>query len=467
MKIEFKGAARTVTGSKHLITLYNGKKVLLDCGLFQGHDAAENNNNKNLGFDPSTVDYCILSHAHIDHSGAIPYLVKKGFKGKIYCTHATLDLCEIMLVDSAHIQESDVRYINRRREQKGQDLIEPLYTIEEALQSLKQFEGVAYEKWIKIDDDIELCFTIVGHILGAGAVNLKIKENGNINKLCYTGDIGRPNHKIIKSPKPFPQADYIITESTYGDRLHKDLSHSEGKLLEIVYETCVTKRGKLIIPAFSLGRTQEIVHALDRLETNGMLPKVNVYVDSPLSTNATEIMRNHPECYNEKVLKYMKVDADPFGFNRLKYIRDVEQSKLLNEIKEPCIIISASGMMEAGRILHHLKNNITDSKNTILVVGYCSPSTLGNKIARGDKEVKIYGIEYPVKADVRTMDEYSAHGDYKEMIQYLSCQDPMKVKEMYLVHGEYDVQVNYREKLMEAGFSNIRIPDLNSEYLID
>lgn len=466
MRIEFKGAARTVTGSKHLITLYNGTTILLDCGLFQGRDAVEMNNNKDLGFDASTIDYCILSHAHIDHSGAIPYLVKRGFKGKIFCTNATKDLCEIMLVDSAHIQESDVAYTNRRRIQKDLEPLEPLYTIEDARASLNQFYGVDYEKWIKIDDNIELYFTVVGHILGAGAINLKIKENGNIHKLCYTGDIGRQEHKIIKNPKPFPQADYIITESTYGDRLHEDVRHSEDRLYKIVYETCVSKKGKLIIPAFSLGRTQEIVHALDRLESKGLLPPINVYVDSPLSTNATEIMKAHPECYNKKVLDYMKVDADPFGFNRLKYIRDVKESKLLNELNDPCIIISASGMMEAGRILHHLRNNLGDSKNTVLVVGYCSPYTLGHKIARGDEKVKIYGEEVTIRADIKVMDEYSAHGDYNEMIAYLNCQDPKKVKEIYLVHGEYEVQQKYREKLEDVGFRNIRIPNLNSEYLI-
>lgn len=466
MRIEFKGAARVVTGSKHLITLLNGKTILLDCGLFQGKDAAENNDNKNLGFDASSIDYCILSHAHIDHSGAIPYLVKKGFKGKIYCTQATLDLCGIMLVDSAHIQESDVAYTNRRREQKGLSLLEPLYTIEDARKSLEHFKGVEYDKWIKIDDDIELCFTLVGHILGAGAVNLKIKENGKTHRLCYTGDIGRQNHKIIKNPKPFPQADYIITESTYGDRLHKDISESENRLQEIVHQTCVVKKGKLIIPAFSLGRTQEIVHALDRLESSGKLPKINVYVDSPLSTNATEIMKAHPECYNERVLEYMKIDSDPFGFNRLKYIRDVNESKLLNTIKEPCIIISASGMMEAGRILHHLRNNIGFKKNTVLVVGYCSPYTLGHKIAKGDKKIKIFGEEIDVKADVEVMDEYSAHGDYNEMIAYLKCQNPKEIKEMYLVHGQFETQIKYRERLEEVGFERIRIPNMNSEYLI-
>lgn len=466
MRIEFKGAARTVTGSKHLITLRNNKKILLDCGLFQGKDEAEMNNNKNLGFDPESVDYCILSHAHIDHSGAIPYLVKKGFKGNIYCTRATQDLCGIMLIDSAHIQESDVEYLNRRREQKGLSLIEPLYTIKDAENSLRHFRGLAFNKWTKIDDDIEVCFTVVGHILGAAAVNLRIKDEGNVYHLCYTGDIGRLNHKIIKNPEPFPQAQYIITESTYGDRLHKDVSQSEERLFQIVYNTCVVKKGKLIIPAFSVGRTQEIVYALDRLEAAGKLPPINVFVDSPLSTNATEIMKNHPECYNDSILEYMETNSDPFGFNRLKYIRDVNESKLLNSIKEPCIIISASGMMEAGRILHHLRNNIGNKKNTVLVVGYCSPYTLGHKIARGDKKIKLFGEEINVEADIETMEEYSAHGDYEEMIEFLKCQDPNQVRELYLVHGEYEVQLKYRERLEAAGFNNIRIPDLNSEYLI-
>lgn len=466
MRIEFKGAARTVTGSKYLITLYSGKTILLDCGLFQGKDATDSNFNKNLGFDPTKVDYVILSHAHIDHSGAIPYLVKQGFKGQIYCTMATKDLCQIMLIDSAHIQEADVKYVNKARIQKNLEPIEPLYTIEDAQASLVHFQGINYDKWIKIDDEVELCFTVIGHILGAGAINLKIKENGNVHKLCYTGDIGRPNHKIIKSPKPYFEADYIITESTYGNRLHASTENSEKRLLEIVYETCVVKKGKLIIPAFSLGRTQEIVYALDQLEHNGQLPPIEVYVDSPLSTNATEILKKHPECFNQNILNYMKIDTDPFGFNRLHYITEIEESKQINLTDNPCIIISASGMMEAGRIVHHLANNISNPKNTILVVGYCSPQTLGYKIANGTKTIKIFGDEYEVKADVKVMDEYSAHGDYNEMISYLTTQDSSKVKELFLVHGEYEVQVEYREKLENAGFKTVRIPDINSEYLI-
>ena len=465
MKFQFKGAARTVTGSKHIISTRNGLHILLDCGLFQGREAINTNHNKDLGFKPEEIDICILSHAHIDHSGAIPYLVKKGFKGKIYCTEATKDLCEIMLVDSAHIQESDAEYRNKHRSIEKEKII-PLYTIEEAKFALTQFVSYPYEKWIKIDDGVELCFTVIGHILGAAAINLKIKENGIINKVCYTGDIGRQNHRIIKNPKPFPQADYIIAESTYGDREHDDLASSEDTLLQIVINTCVTKKGKLIIPAFSLGRTQELVYALNQLENEGKLPRINVYVDSPLSTNATEVVRNHPECFNNEVIKSMQNDPDLFGFDRLKYITKLEQSKLLNTLSEPCIIISASGMMAAGRILHHLKNNIENPRNTILIVGYCEPSTLGGRIVRGDQNVRIFGENYAVKAEVSIMHEYSAHGDYKEMIKYLSCQDPLKVKEFFLVHGDYEAQVMYREKLMEVGFQKIRIPGKDSEYLV-
>lgn len=466
MKIKFIGAVRTVTGSRHLITTRSGKTILLDCGFFQGEDAGKHNYNKILGVDATTIDICILSHAHIDHSGAIPYLVKKGFKGKIFCTKATQDLCNIMLIDSAHIQEADLKYINRARIQKELDPIEPLYTIAEAKIALTYFEGLDFNKWIKIDDEVELCFTVVGHILGAAATNLKIKENGQIHKLCYTGDIGRNEHKIIKHPEPFPQADYIITESTYGNRLHPKTKETESRLLEIVKHTCLEKKGKLIIPAFSVGRTQEIVYELDQLEMLGKLPNIPVYVDSPLSTNATEIMRNHPEAYNQEVINYLKIDNDPFGFNRLKYVRNVEESKALNNSSEPCIIISASGMMEGGRVVHHLKNNISNKKNTVLIVGYCAPFTLGSRIMQGAKTVKIFGEEIEIRADILSLTEYSAHGDYEEMIRFLSCQDPLKVKEIYLVHGNYDVQQEYREKLIANGFKNIKIPDEGSEYLI-
>lgn len=467
MKISFHGAARTVTGSKTIIRTSSGKNILLDCGLFQGKDAKEHEYNRHLGFDPSSIDYCILSHAHIDHSGALPYLVKNGFRGPIFATPATIDLCQIMLRDSAFIQISDMKYINRIRKAKGKTEAEPLYDLNDAEECLKLFVDCPMNKKVEIDPNIHLTFTGVGHILGAAAINLQLKEGNKTHRLCYTGDIGRKNHKIIKPPQPYLPADIIITESTYGDRLHEDFTNTDQKLLEIVRETCINKRGKLVIPAFSVGRTQEIVYTLDKLSTEGKLPAIPVYVDSPLSTNATDIMRNHPELYNQEVQKYLKKDSDPFCFNKLKYIREVEDSKAINKSSEPAIIISASGMMEAGRVVHHLKNLLPDKKNTVLIVGYCAPNTLGHLLKNGADIVKIYGEYIPVKAQIETLDAYSAHGDYEEMIEYLTMQPPAQVQKMFLVHGEPDVQFNYAEKLYQSGFKQIHIPREGESFQIE
>lgn len=459
MKIKFCGAARTVTGSKHLITLASGKKILLDCGLYQGKESFHGSENEDFGFDPASIHYLILSHAHIDHSGLIPRLVNQGFTGSIYCTAATKDLCSIMMVDSAHIQESDAFHYNKRRKREGRTPILPLYTIIDAQKALTQFNSLSYNNWHKIDEEASLLFTFVGHITGSAAINLQLAEGSRIHKLTFTGDIGRKTHQIIKGAETFPQAEIIITESTYGDRLHEPADESLNRLLKIVIETCVTKRGKLIIPAFSVGRTQEIVYALDQLETAGKLPPIKVYVDSPLSTNATEIIKAHPECFNKEILNYIKKDDNPFGFNKLIYVQDVEESKRLNTLDEPCIIISASGMAEAGRIVHHIANNIEDKKNTILIVGYSEPSSLGGRLVEKNKEVKIFGKIYKVNARVEVIDSYSAHGDYQEMINYLKCQNPDLVSKIFLVHGKLEVMENYREKLKSAGFSNIQIPE--------
>ncbi|MES2379587.1 MAG: MBL fold metallo-hydrolase [Bacteroidota bacterium] len=466
MKVRFIGAAQTVTGSKHLLTTVNNNKILLDCGFFQGKGSEGEALNRHWGFDPASIDYLILSHAHIDHSGNIPGLVKGGFSGPIICTPATLDLCKIMLSDSAHIQISDLKFVNKRRVKRGEKPLEPLYDLMDVEKCLQQFVAVPYNHIYTVCKGVELCFTDSGHILGSAAVNLTYTEDKHTKQLCYTGDIGRYGGSILKDPEPFPQADYIICESTYGDRLHSDNSVSEEELLGVVHNTCVVKKGKLIIPAFSLGRTQEIVYALDQMAHKGLLPKIDVFVDSPLSINATNIMRNHPECFNDGILAYMQHDDDPFGFDKLTYIRDVEASKRLNERKEPCIIISASGMIEAGRIKHHVANSIANPKNTILIVGYAEPHSLGGKIRNGDKLVKIFGEEYEVRADVVVMDSYSAHADYQEMIEYLSCQDKKAVKKMFLVHGEYPTQVHFRDKLTEAGFSHIVIPAKGEEYVI-
>jgi metallo-beta-lactamase family protein len=460
MKIQFCGAARTVTGSKHLITASDGTKILLDCGFFQGHGAETDSLNRTFLFDPASIDFLVLSHAHIDHSGNIPNLVKQGFRGPIICTGATADLCRIMLTDSAHIQENDIKYINKHRLKRGEELLKPLYSVKDVEKCISLFVKVPYDQLYTVYENLKVKFTDSGHILGSAAVNLELTENGLTKKICFTGDIGRYNGSILKDPQPFPQADYLITESTYGDRLHGDGTYSLEELFNAVFNTCITKKGKLIIPAFSLGRTQELVYALDQLSNKGMLPKINVYVDSPLSVNATSIMRNHPECFNEDILEYMKKDDNPFGFANLIYVQDVEESKHLNDSKEPCIIISASGMADAGRIKHHLKNNIENPNNTVLMVGYAEPNSLGGKLRSGQKIVKIFGQEYKVNADVVVIDSYSAHGDYLEMLRYFECQDKTKTNQVFLVHGEYETQLIWKEKLLDAGFKHITIPAL-------
>jgi metallo-beta-lactamase family protein len=464
MKLSFHGAARTVTGSKHLLTLKQGKRILLDCGMFQGMGLETDELNRHFGFDPATVDYLVLSHAHIDHSGLIPVLVKQGFSGKIYCTPATFDLCCIMLEDSAHIQESDARFINERRKRQGKPPLKPLYTLPDVTVALRQFEPVPYGEWISIEDSIKLLFTDAGHILGSAVVNLRIEEDFHTKSICYTGDLGRAQPQIIRPAEPFPQCEYLITESTYGDRKHADRSESLDQLLRIVIETCVMKKGKLIIPAFSVGRTQEIVYALDRLEHEGRLPRIPVFVDSPLSTNATEIMRNNPDCFNDEIRSYMERDPDPFGFNKLTYIREAQESKQLNHLKEPCIIISASGMAEAGRIKHHLANNIGSEDNTVMIVGHCESGSLGAKLAEGEKEVRIFGEMHSVRAHVEVLGSFSAHGDVDEMIDILKCQNPTKVKKVFLVHGDYDVQLRYMIRLQREGFRHVEIPEKGSSF---
>jgi metallo-beta-lactamase family protein len=459
MKIQFLGAAREVTGSKHLLTLENGKTILLDCGLFQGKGEETENSNRKLNFDPASIDYIILSHAHIDHSGALPYVIKNGFKGSIFSTHATRELCALMLADSGRIHENDTKTNNKKRAKQGLPPLEPLYTHDDADKCMQYFISFPYNKEFYVDENIKLTFTDAGHILGSSLVNLLIRESNKSLRLCYTGDIGRSHNRILRTPQPFPQAEILITECTYGDRLHADIDSAEEDLKMVVLETCFQKKGKLIIPSFSVGRTQELLYALNRLSNDGRIPKVKVFVDSPLSMNATNIMKLHPECFNEEILAYMKSDPDPFGFNGLSYIQSEEDSKRLNNIKEPCIIISASGMMEAGRVKHHLANSISYAKNTVLIVGYCAPYTLGARIKRGDKEVSIYGVFHQVNADIRVLESFSAHGDYREMISFLKCQDPKKVRHTFLVHGEYETQLSYQEKLSKEGFSNIMIPE--------
>jgi|JI9StandDraft_1071089.scaffolds.fasta_scaffold46153_2 metallo-beta-lactamase family protein len=458
MKLKFIGATESVTGSKHLVITKKGKQILLDCGLFQGMGKETDELNHQLGLNPSNIEAVILSHAHIDHSGNLPYLVKEGFNGKIYCTDATFDVCEILLMDSAHIHENDVRFINKRRAKNNLPPIKPLYSVKDAERCLKRFKPISPNTDFHINDEISFRFTDVGHITGSAAINITAQEEGKITRLTYTGDVGRYSDMLLKAPQPFPQADYIICESTYGDRLHETGIDSEARLLAIVNHTCVEKKGKLIIPAFSLGRTQEIVYVLDRLKNKGLLPPIPTYVDSPLSTSATEIVRNHPECFNADLREYIKTDPDPFGFNTLKYIQDASESKALNDSKEPCIIISASGMCDAGRVKHHLRNSIGDPRNTVLIVGYCSPSTLGARLVAGTPQVHIFGDYFDVRAEIESIHAYSAHADYNELLQFLSCQDKSKIKSLFLVHGEEEAKKAFKEKLLETEYTNVVIP---------
>jgi metallo-beta-lactamase family protein len=466
MKIKFIGAAREVTGSKHLITTNNGKKILLDCGMFQGKGLETDGMNRNLMFDPATIDHVILTHAHIDHSGLIPYMYKLGFRGSVICTSATRDLCAIMLADSGHIQELDVKWFNKRRIQKGLSPVEPIYNEQDARACMELFIGVAYDRKFQIDSNIKVKFVNTGHMLGSGTAWIEIKENGSTTRIAYTGDIGRPENRILKSPQPFPQCDYLITEATYGNRLHPQLQEAEGELLRVIRETCVERGGKVIIPSFAIGRTQEVVYALNNFFNEGLLPKVNIYVDSPLAVNATDIFRVHSDILNEDVAATMLTDPDPFGFNSLYYIKSPDESKKLNSYKKPCVIISASGMMEAGRIKHHLANNIENPANTILAVGYCAPRTLGARILDGDEEVSIFGVRHPVKAKVERIEAFSGHGDYNEMAGYLSCQDTSQVRKVFLVHGDYQAQDAYKNKLGQQGFQHIEIPAAGEEFEI-
>jgi len=466
MQIKFIGAAQEVTGSKHLITTKSGKKILLDCGMFQGKGLDTDRMNRELGFDPKEIDHVILSHAHIDHSGLIPYIYRLGFSGSVVCTSATRNLCAFMLPDSGFIQEHDMKWFNKKRAKQGLPPLEAIYKKDDAVQCMKLFIAVDYDRKFRIDENITVRFTNSGHMLGSAVVNLEIKENGKITRIAYTGDIGRPYNRIVKPPAPFPQADILITEATYGDRTHNTQNESEETLLNIVIDTCVRKGGKLIIPSFSVGRTQEIVYSLNNFYNEGKLPAIDVYVDSPLSVNITEVFRIHPECFNDDVLEVMETDDNPFGFRNLKYVKNVAESKKLNTTEKPCVIISASGMMEAGRVKHHLANSISNPRNTVLAVGYCAPETLGAKILRGDKVVSIFGTEYPVLADVYRLESFSGHGDYKEMAQFIKCQQPEKLQQIILVHGEYDAQQHYSEYLHSMGYKNILIPQKGVEITV-
>ncbi|MEW6686891.1 MAG: MBL fold metallo-hydrolase [Candidatus Edwardsbacteria bacterium] len=457
MKIQFLGGARTVTGSMHLLET-NGKRILLECGIFQGPREESENRNRNLPFEAKKIDCLILSHAHLDHSGNIPTLVKQGFKKNIYMTSATKDLLAVMLPDSAHIQKKDTEFVNKKRAEKGLPSKTPLYTLKEVGDCLCYFVGMNYEKPFYITDEIKVTFHDAGHILGSALISLEIKENGKKKQIIFSGDLGRKNLPILRDPYQIQKADILILESTYGNRLHGPIEKTVEELEEVVRRTYL-RGGKIIIPAFSVGRTQEIVYELHKLFETNRLPPLPIFVDSPLSVNVTEIFKSHPECYDEETKEMVFNTGDPFGFNRLTYITEVEDSKRLNALEESCIIISASGMCEAGRILHHLRHSIENSRNTILIVGFQAQGTLGKQLVDKAKKVRIFGEEFTVEAEVKVMNGFSAHADRNELLEYL-----IPVKDnfgpVFLVHGDEDQSLALAEEIKDLGVKEVVVPEV-------
>ncbi len=467
MKIKFCGAAREVTGSCHLITLDDGFTILLDCGLYQGRNEEMADFNEKWLFDPKQIDCLLLSHAHIDHTGRLPKLVKDGFNKTIYATHATRDLSGLMLLDSAKIQENDAEYDKKRAQKQGKTLEnDALYTVEDARKTLELFVGYNYDVWFKIKENVEVMFTDAGHILGSASISLKITEGSRITRLGFTADIGRPNRPILRDPQPMPPCDILLCESTYGDRLHTAAPEETTRFQAIIEATCVKKRGKLIIPAFSVGRTQEVVYILDKLVEAGKLPPIPVYVDSPLAVAATTVFVNHPECFDTEIHDYLLQDPNPFGFRNLIFVRDTVESKKLNSSHEPCIIIASSGMANAGRVKHHIANNIENPATTILIVGYASANTPAGQLRDGAKTIELFGKDLQVQADVEVMDSFSAHGDYKEILQVIENQQD-SCKNLFLVHGDYAVQQVFQDFLHNNKFANVSIPALGDEVEFD
>ncbi len=466
MKISFHGAARTVTGSQHLIEV-NGQQLLLDCGLYQGSRKDAFERNRNLPFDAEAVDAMVLSHAHIDHSGNIPNLVKSGFKGDIVCTFATRDLCSTMLLDSAHIQEKDAEFVNKKRARKDQPPIEPLYTTEDAVNCLDYFNAIGYRRQREILPGIYVTFLDAGHMLGSAITILDIEDRdaGREFRLVFSGDLGRVGIPIIRDPETVEHADVLILESTYGNRLHEPYFESEKKLEQIIKDT-YKRGGAVIIPSFAVGRTQQLVFTLNKLITQRDIPEIPVFVDSPLAINATSVFRLHPEAFDAETREFMLTQGDPFGFDKLRYTRSVEQSKELNFMREPFIVISASGMAESGRILHHLRNRIEDPKNTILIAGWQAPDTLGRRIVEGVSPVRIFGEEHRLNAHVEVLNGFSGHADQNELLAWAKT-ITKRPRRTFLVHGELEGAEALAEALTsQADYEMVEVPEMHQTIVI-
>ena len=456
MKITFHGAARTTTGSMHLIAT-DRQRILLDCGLYQGKRAEAFERNAHPPFDPKSITDIILSHAHIDHSGNLPTLVKRGYPGEIHCTTATHDLATLMVRDSAHIQEQDAAYLDQKTSRRGLPPVEPLYTIQDAEAALKHFVGHAYDQWFKLDGTGRVILRDAGHILGSAITVLELLERGRTFRIGYSGDLGRRNAPILRDPENVTGLDYLIVESTYGNREHPSFEQAAQELARAVSETAA-RGGKVIIPVFAVGRTQELLYYLHRQIEAGEIPRLPVFVDSPLAIGATDVFRLHLECFDDETRQRLLARDDPFGFGELKYTRTVDESRAINNLKTPAIILAASGMCEAGRILHHLKHNIEDRRNTVLIVGYQAENTLWRRLLDGVKRAKIFGDEFAVRAQIRGADGFSAHADSRELFAWVA-QSKETLRGVFVVHGDDTRAQAFADALRSLGKFAVIVPE--------
>ncbi len=459
MELEFQGADRTVTGSMHVVRVGN-RRILLDCGLFQGHRDEARKINSEFPFDVDSIDAVVLSHAHIDHTGNLPGFVRQGYRGPVFCTRATTDLLSVMLRDSAFIQERDAEFINKRHRRKWLPPVTPLYTRDDVEETLPLLHGFDYGTSFDVTDGITCRFEDAGHILGSASLMLTLRENGTTRNLAFTGDLGRTGLPILRDPIFIgDEADLLITESTYGGRFHAPVAEMQGQLLDPILRAA-DRRGKIIIPGFAVGRTQEIVYMLHNLSTEGKIPYLPVFVDSPLSVNVTDVFRKHPECFDKETLEILHSASnnDPFGFDRLTYIRDVEHSKELNDRPGPFIVIAASGMCDNGRIVHHLANSIEDPRNMVIIAGYQAENTLGKKLVLKQPVVNIFGEPHELKAEVVVLNSFSGHADRNDLLGYIGKFDKKKLKKIFIVHGDPDQSEKLAGGLQNLGFGDIHVP---------
>lgn len=466
MNLQFFGAAQTVTGSQTVVTV-NNRKILLECGLFQGKRSDSYTKNLNFPFNPGDIDSLILTHAHIDHSGNIPNLVKHGFQGSIYATPATIDLCKIMLRDSAFLQEKDIEFVNTIRRRQHLEPLQPLYTISDVEAAMDLFVPINFDKEFTIAPGVQSMFRDAGHILGSAGIHLEIQEDGRTYKMGFTGDIGRPNIPLTNDPNVLRDLDLLIMETTYGNRLHGSFADVEEELATTIRETAASG-GKVIIPSFAVGRTQTLVYILHKLFDQDRIPDMPIYVDSPLACDATNVFRMYPELLDREAQRIFLADHDdPFAFRRLTYVHDVDESKRLNHLTYPHVIISGSGMAEGGRILHHLRNNVDNPKNLVLFVGFAAKDTLARKIMDGNPVVKIFGEDHNVRCKIKIIDAFSAHADRRELHDYIDINSPSRLKHIFLIHGEPDQALPFKDGLRSKGYQNVHYPSSGETFTIN